>query len=99
MSWFGFSGADNLACLSEVSFEGLSAVWTMTCSVRAGEARPTGVVAGFDGGKPGGLDREPSGCMQVVQKGFYAWKIGGTERSRSAATCWKGNVVKGVVVG
>ena len=63
------------------------------------EARPTGVVAGFDGGKPGGLDGESSSCMQVVHKGSYARKIGGTERSRSDAMYWRGNVVKGVVVG
>ena len=63
MSWFGFSGADTLACLSEVSFEGLGAVWTMMGGVGVGEARSTGVVAGFDGSKPGGLDGESSSCM------------------------------------
>ena len=74
-------------------------VWTMTGGVGVGEARPTGVVAGFDGGKPGGLDGESSSCMQVVHKGCYTRKIGGTERIRSDATCWRGNVVKGVVIG
>ena len=86
-------------CLSEVSFHGLGAVWTMACSVGVGEDRPTGVVADLDGSKPGGLDGESRSCMQVVHKGSYTRKIGGTERSRSATTCWKGNVVKGVVVG
>ena len=86
-------------CLSEVSFDGLGAVWTIACSIGVGEARPTGVVAGFDGGKPGGLDGESSSCMQVVYKSCYTWKIGGTERSWSDAQCWRGNVVKGVVVG
>ncbi len=66
--------------------------------VGVGEARPTGVVAGFNGGKPGGLDGQSSGCMQVVHKGCYTWKIGDAARSRSDATCWRGRVVRGVVI-
>ena len=55
--------------------------------IGVGEARPIGVVAGFNGGKPGGLDGESSSCMQVVHKGSYTLEVGGTEHSRSDATC------------
>ena len=81
-----------------MSFDGFSAVWTMAGGIGIGEAWPTGVVAGFDGGKPGGLDGEPSSCMQVVNKGTDTWKIGGIERRGSVVSSGKGNMVGGVVI-
>ena len=34
-----------------------------------GQIWPAGVVAGFDGGKPGGLDGEPLSGVEVINEG------------------------------
>ena len=41
--------------------------------VGEGETWPGCVVAGFDGGEPGGFDWEAGGGMEVPDKCSYAW--------------------------
>ena len=59
----GFGGADALSGLGEMSLDGFGAVRAVFCSIGMGESGPAGIVAGFDSGKPGGLDREACGSM------------------------------------
>ena len=59
----GFGGADALSGLGEMTFDGVGAVRAVFCSISMGEYGPAGVVAGFDSGKPGGLDREACSSM------------------------------------
>ena len=40
-----------------------------------GQARPAGIVAGFDGGKPGGFDGEAGGCMEVSDEGTNTGEV------------------------
>ena len=57
----GIGGADALLGLREVVLDGFVAGWAILGGIGVGKAGPGRVVAGFDGGEPGGLDRKSGG--------------------------------------
>ena len=61
--------------LLEVPFDCFGAVGAVLGGVGKSEARPAGVVAGFDGGKPSGFDREACCGVEVVHEGAYAGEV------------------------
>ena len=64
-----------LADLREVSLDGFVAGWTVFGGIGVGEARPTGVVAGFDSGKPGGLDRASGHGVQEANESLQVGEV------------------------
>mgnify|MGYP006187013679 CR=1 FL=1 len=72
---FGFGGSEALSGLGKVPLEGFRAVGAVLGGVGKSEARPAGVVAGFDGGEPSGFDREAGCGVEVVHEGAYAGEV------------------------
>ena len=68
--------------LHEVALDGFVAVWTILGGIGIGKSGPGGVVAGFDGGKPGGLDRKAGGGVDVADEGADAGEVVGVEGGR-----------------
>ena len=75
-------GAEALSGLGEVALDGLVGGWAVFRGIRVGEAGPGGVVACFDGGKPGGADRETGGGVVVADERFDAWEVVGAVRAQ-----------------
>ena len=61
--------------LLEVTLDCFCAVGAVLGGVGKSEARPAGVVAGFDGGEPSGFDREAGCGVEVVHEGAYAGEV------------------------
>ena len=68
---FGLSGAYALAGLRKMALYGFGAVGAVFRCIGIGQARPAGVVAGFNGGEPGGFDGEAGSSMEVVDKSAH----------------------------
>ena len=68
--------------LREVALDCFVAGWAILGGIGLGKAGAGGVVAGFDGGKPGGLDRKASGCVEVADEGANAGEVVGVEGGR-----------------
>ena len=49
-----------------MAFDNFGARGEVFLGMGKGQSWQAGVVAGFDGGKPGGFDGEPCGCMEVT---------------------------------
>ena len=58
---------------------GFGAVRAVFQCVGVGQTQLAGVVAGFDGGGPGGFDREASGSVEVVDKSTHTMEVAGIE--------------------
>ena len=80
-----------------MALDGCVAVWEILGGVGVGEAGPVGLVARFDGGRPGGLDRKAGGGVEVADEGADAGEIAGIEGSRGCRVC--GNEVGWMGVG
>ena len=78
----GLGGADALLGLREVALDGCVAGWAVLGGVGVGQSGPGGVVAGFDGGKPGRLDGKSGGGVEVADKGADAGEVVGVEGGR-----------------
>ena len=63
--------------------EGLDGDGTIFGGVCVGEAWPGGVVAGFDGGQPGGFDWEACGGVEVADERADAGEVVGVEGDRA----------------
>ena len=78
----GLGGAGTLLVLCKVALYGLITGGEIPVGIGVGETRPSGEVAGFDSGNPGGFDWESSRGVEVADKGTYAGEIVGVEGSR-----------------
>ena len=58
-----------------MAFDGFVAGGTKFGGVGVGEPRPTGKVASLDGSKPGGLDGEAGGSVEVVDQRADAGQV------------------------
>ena len=65
--------------MREVALDGFVAVWSILGGIGIGKARPVGVLYGFDGDEPGGLDRKSGGGVEVADKGADAGEVVGVE--------------------
>ena len=80
-----------------MDLDGCDAGWAILGGVGVGEARTCGVVAGFDGGEPVGLDGKSGGGVEVADKGTGSGEVVGVEGSRGRRVC--GNEVGWMGVG
>ena len=71
--------------LREVALDGLVAGWEILGGIGVGKPGPGGLVAGFDGGYPGGIYWKSCGGEEVVDKDTNAGEVLGVEGSRG---CW-----------
>jgi len=77
-----------LTGMGHVAFDGFVGTRTVRGGIGVGETGPGGVIAGFDGGQPGGADRETGSSVEIQDKGLDTWEIigtGGLQRSGGGA--------------
>ncbi len=78
MFWrFGLGGAQALACLLEVAFDGGIRGGTVLHCIANGEVREGRVVSCLDGGKPGGWNWIAGGGMVEADKCINAGEVVG----------------------
>ena len=70
-----------------MALDGFVAGWEILGVVGVGEAGPGGVVAGFDGGEPGGLDGKAGGVVEIADESVDAGEDVGVEGSRGRRVC------------
>ena len=58
-----------------MDLDGFVAGWAILGGIGVGKARPGGVVAVFDGVKPGGLDGKAGGGVEVADEGAHAVEV------------------------
>ena len=64
-----------------MSFDGFITGWAIFGCISISESRPAGKVTSFDGGEPGGLDREAGSCMEIMDKRTDTGKVMSIENS------------------
>ena len=62
-----------------MALDGVVSGWAILGGIGVGKAGPGGVVAGFDGSEPGGLDRKADGGVEVADEGANAGEVVGVE--------------------
>ena len=68
--WFGLGGADILARLGHVTFDGLVIRRAIFGGILVGEPWPRCEVASLDGCQPSCFDWEAGRCVKVADQGF-----------------------------
>ena len=76
---FGFGGLEALVRLDAMTLDGFLTQRSVFGGIGVCQARSAGAVAGFDGGKPGGFDREAVNCMKVANEGTNTGQVVGIE--------------------
>ena len=62
-----------------MALDGFVAGWAILGGIDVGKAGSGGLVASFDGGEPGGLDRKAGGSVEVGDEGADAGEVVGVE--------------------
>ena len=69
--------------LRESALDGFVAGWAILGGIGVVKAGPGGVVAGFDGGKPGGIYGKAGGGLEVADEGANSGEVVGVEVGRN----------------